>query len=511
MCSKEEELNLLLSKLDLAFEKHSKKNEFNDSKPFVSTFDVEYDHDKVLSGVKSLMSKGYLTLEENKSNTYMLTKEGEKYSKNNSPEYILVQKVKESNVLTVDEALKSVENADIGLKKCMKNKYLKLEDKVLSLGLNSLDSDLTQSLLLVVGNYGKCEPSMMLELSKLIPDKKKLDEELGDLKKRKLVTSRITVCYNVRKTDEYKSSVRPQITDLTMELLESGKWEEAEIKKYNFFSSGKKALNGDLHPLIHTMQEFRRILISMGFEELDTSRYLESSFWCFDSLYIPQQHPARDIQDTFFLDNPEKIDPKFLDEAHVKNVSVAHGDARVYNSFGWQYNWDLDESLKTILRTHVTPCTARKLKQMADDYQKGKPIVPCKFFAIDKVFRNEATDSTHLCEFHQIEGFVVGFDLGLGDLMGVMETFYGAIGIDPLRFKPAFNPYTEPSMEIFGFHKSLNTWIEVGNSGIFRPEMLLPMGLPENLTVIAWGLSLERPTMLSHNIKNIRDLIGCKY
>lgn len=98
MCSKEEELNLLLSKLDLAFEKHSKKNEFNDSKPFVSTFDVEYDHDKVLSGVKSLMSKGYLTLQENKSNTYMLTKEGEKYSKNNSPEYILVQKVKESNV-----------------------------------------------------------------------------------------------------------------------------------------------------------------------------------------------------------------------------------------------------------------------------------------------------------------------------------------------------------------------------------------------------------------------------
>jgi|TARA_B100001142_G_scaffold321343_1_gene367839 phenylalanyl-tRNA synthetase alpha chain len=79
-----------------------------------------------------------------------------------------------------------------------------------------------------------------------------------------------------------------------------------------------------------------------------------------------------------------------------------------------------------------------------------------------------------------------------------------------LRFKPAFNPYTEPSMEIFAYHPMLKKWVEVGNSGMFRPEMMLPMGMPPDVNVIAWGLSLERPTMIMYGIDNIRDLFGSK-
>lgn len=75
---------------------------------------------------------------------------------------------------------------------------------------------------------------------------------------------------------------------------------------------------------------------------------------------------------------------------------------------------------------------------------------------------------------------------------GVLHEFFKKLGIEKLRFKPAYNPYTEPSMEIFSYHEGLKKWVEVGNSGIFRPEMLLPMGLPEGVNVIAWGLSLER-------------------
>ena len=121
-----------------------------------------------------------------------------------------------------------------------------------------------------------------------------------------------------------------------------------------------------------------------------------------------------------------------------------------------------------------------------------------------------AQDSTHLCEFHQVEGLVADYDLNLGNLKCIIRTFFAEIGITQLRFKPAFNPYTEPSMEVFGYHPDLKKWTEIGNSGIFRPEMLAPMGLPPNVRVIAWGLSLERPTMIKYRIDNIRDLFGSK-
>jgi tRNA synthetases class II core domain (F) len=135
-------------------------------------------------------------------------------------------------------------------------------------------------------------------------------------------------------------------------------------------------------------------------------------------------------------------------------------------------------------------------------------FTPKKYFSIDRVFRNEAMDATHLCEFHQVEGLVADRNLNLGHLIGTIRTFFEKIGITQLRFKPAYNPYTEPSMEIFGYHPELKKWTEIGNSGMFRPEMLRPMGLPEDVRVIAWGLSLERPTMIKYKIENIRDLFG---
>ena len=139
-----------------------------------------------------------------------------------------------------------------------------------------------------------------------------------------------------------------------------------------------------------------------------------------------------------------------------------------------------------------------------------KEFSPQKYFSIDKVFRNETLDATHLAEFHQIEGVIADRGLTLGDLIGVLYQFFQKLGIEKLRFKPAYNPYTEPSMEIFSYHEGLAKWVEIGNSGVFRPEMLLPMGLPEDVRVIAWGLSLERPTMIKYGIDNIRELVGHK-
>jgi len=145
------------------------------------------------------------------------------------------------------------------------------------------------------------------------------------------------------------------------------------------------------------------------------------------------------------------------------------------------------------------------LYKMAQDGFK-----PAKYFSIDRVYRNETLDATHLAEFHQIEGCIVDKNIGLSHLLGTMQEFYNKIGIKKLKFKPAYNPYTEPSLEIFGYHPTLERWVEIGNSGVFRPEMLRPMGLPEDVSVIAWGLSLERPTMIYYNLDNIRDLFGHK-
>jgi phenylalanyl-tRNA synthetase alpha chain len=241
----------------------------------------------------------------------------------------------------------------------------------------------------------------------------------------------------------------------------------------------------------------------MGFTEMPTNNFVESSFWNFDALFQPQQHPARDAHDTFFVSDPAEAHEFPMD--YLEKVKTVHSVGG-YGSQGYKYDWKLKEAAKNIMRTHTTGVSARMLYQLAQQEQ----FKPAKYFSIDRVFRNEALDATHLAEFHQIEGLVADYGLTLGNMMGIIEQFFKKCGIKKIRFKPAFNPYTEPSMEIFSYHDGLHKWVEVGNSGVFRPEMLLPMGLPPDVSVIAWGLSLERPTMIKYGIQNIRDLFGPK-
>jgi phenylalanyl-tRNA synthetase alpha chain len=247
----------------------------------------------------------------------------------------------------------------------------------------------------------------------------------------------------------------------------------------------------------------------MGFQEMKTNQWVESSFWNFDTLFQPQQHPARDAHDTFFIKEPSRTTEGSLPAEYLKSVRKMH-EKGGNGSTGWGYDWDEDEARKTILRTHTTAVSARTLYEMGQEYKKTGVWVPRKCFSTDRVFRNETLDATHLAEFHQVEGFIADRGLSLGHLIGLFKEFFSRIGISNLKFKPAYNPYTEPSMEIFGYHPGLQKWIEIGNSGIFRPEMVLPMGLPEDVRVIAWGLSVERPTMLLYGINKIQDLFGAK-
>lgn len=289
----------------------------------------------------------------------------------------------------------------------------------------------------------------------------------------------------VKKGINFTLKIEKPEADLTVDLLVNDAWKEKNFKPYNFNALGAALSSGHLHPLLKVRTEFRKIFLEMGFTEMPTNNYVESSFWNFDALFQPQQHPARDAHDTFFISDP-RLTKEFPSD-YLEKVKEIHSKGG-YGSEGYRYDWKIEEAQKNLLRTHTTAVSARMLYNLM---QEGE-FKPVKYFSIDRVFRNETLDATHLAEFHQIEGVIADYNLTLGDLIGTLYEFFKKLGITKLEFKPAFNPYTEPSMEIFCFHEGLGKWIEIGNSGMFRPEMLLPMGLPKNVNVIAWGLSLER-------------------
>jgi phenylalanyl-tRNA synthetase alpha chain len=317
------------------------------------------------------------------------------------------------------------------------------------------------------------------------------------------------ISFQVAKGTKFGLEIIKEETDLTAEMLSSGAWKSKSFKPYNFAALGAHTPSGALHPLMKVRHEFRNIFFEMGFTEMPTSRYVESGFWNFDTLFVPQQHPARDLQDTFYISDPLVAD-RPRDETtgeelteYWENVHQVHQNGK-YGSVGYRYPWKEEESLRLVLRTHTTAISASMLHKLA------KNPGPARYFSIDRVFRNETVDATHLAEFHQVEGVIADYGLTLGGLIGFMETFFSKMGVHQLRFKPAYNPYTEPSMEIFGYHAGLGKWVEIGNSGMFRPEMLESMGLPKDLRVYGWGLSLERPTMIRYKVSNIRELLGHK-
>lgn len=353
-------------------------------------------------------------------------------------------------------------------------------------------------------------------------EKYQKDKRVGLLKKRQALTIKTLNYFSISKGVNFAEKVIVKKADLSAEDLAEETWMNKDLfKGMNVNSEGKEISTGGLHPLMKVRTEFRNILLHMGFEEMKTNQYIESSYWNFDTLFQPQQHPARDAQDTFFMKDPEFSNLSSLNKYYdtVKNMHEKGYKTEEGESIGWRYPFSDKETSKNILRTHTTAVSSRTLYELCQSLQgkteeetkqnfanfKGK-----KYFSIDRVFRNETLDSTHLAEFHQVEGLIVGRNLGLAQLKSFISEFFNKIGITKLMFKPAYNPYTEPSMELFVHHPGLNKIIEIGNSGIFRPEMLVPMGWPEDISVIAWGLSLERPAMILFECSNIRDLCGCK-
>lgn len=445
-------------------------------------------HDSLVGVLQSLVAFEFVDMKPIDNQEVVLTPEGVEYSKKGSPEAQVFHALDSNGSSAKDLEAKLGAISKIGWGQCMKQRWATLDKKagVLKKAVETITDTTQQNL----KNIAKGE----------VLDKK----ATTDLKKRQMIGIRSFKSYSVSKGPKFALERKQFANDLSHDMLKSGNWAEQEFKEINFNAKGPEISCGGLHPLMKVRHQFRSILLELGFEEMPTNNFVESSFWNFDALFQPQQHPARDSHDTFFVESPGKT-TKFPEE-YCKLVQKTH-ESGGFGSIGYRYDWKIEEAQKNILRTHTTAISSQMLYKLAHSEGGFKPA---KYFSIDRVFRNESLDATHLAEFHQVEGLVADYGLTLGDLIGTIQTFFSRIGIDNVRFKPAFNPYTEPSMEIFGYSKELGKWVEVGNSGIFRPEMVRPMGIPEGVNVIAWGLSLERPTMIKYGYKNIRDLFGPK-
>ncbi len=239
------------------------------------------------------------------------------------------------------------------------------------------------------------------------------------------------------------------------------------------------------HPLKDTIDEIREIFVTLGFSEI-LGNMTQSSFWNFDSLFTPQDHPARELQDTFYLD---KINAKKIGTPEqIRKVSESHKK-------NWRYQWDINEAKKMVLRTHTTCVTIRHLAENKPD--------EARFFSLGRVFRNEKVSYKHLVEFNQIEGVVVGKDASLRNLMGIQREFYKRIGITKIKFWPTFFPYTEPSLQTMVYNEKLGKWIELFGMGIFRPEVTKPLGITK--PVLAWGGGIERIAMLKYDLDDVRE------
>lgn len=461
--------------------------------------DLGLDHQELVGECKSLEMNEVISLEKVEKKVIEITKDGEDALKNGSPDIQLLKFLTGNSGKTKKEISAQLGAiGDRGFGSAMKAKLIDYDKKTDIVSIKAGAA---------VPTKDEVQETMKKFVDNTDPSAHSDDVVKNYQKVLKLVNVETIKYFKILKGSKFEEGLVKQETDLTTELLAHEAWEKSKFKKYNYSAQGKEANNGALHPLLRVRAQFREILLELGFQEMPTNNFVESSFWNFDSLFQPQQHPARDAHDTFFLSNPKYSKVKDVHPEYFNRVKEVH-EIGGYGSIGWQYNWSGEEASKNILRTHTTAVSSKMLYNMAEEYKKTGKFTPKKLFSIDRVFRNESLDSTHLAEFHQIEGLVADYNLGLGHLIGTIEDFFHRFGIKRLRFKPAYNPYTEPSMEIFAYHEGFKKWVEVGNSGIFRPEMLLPMGLPEDVSVIAWGLSLERPTMIYYGLKNIRDLFG---
>ncbi|QUC64872.1 phenylalanine--tRNA ligase subunit alpha [Nitrosopumilus sp. K4] len=411
--------------------------------------------DQIRRGVEWLRLKELANVSESTTSVFSLGKNGLEAFEKGLPERRLLNLVKNGPkpLQELQKEMGSIFGPAMGLAR--KNNWIETTDEKIS--LKDSPSDLPgEKTLKQIGN-GKIPKNQIDEtdLSSLL---RRPDFVIEDVQKSKEISL----------ADSAKSIV---ISDLTGAIDVEAKVPEVFVAR--------------THPLKDTIDEIREIFVTLGFSEILGSMS-QSSFWNFDALFTPQDHPARELQDTFYLDGISA--KKIATPEQIKNVSASHKK-------NWRYLWDINEARKMVLRTHTTCVTIKHLAETKPD--------EARVFSVGRVFRNEKVSYKHLVEFNQIEGVVVGKNATLRDLMGIQREFYKRIGITKIKFWPTFFPYTEPSLQTMVYNERLGKWVELFGMGIFRPEVTKPLGITK--PVLAWGGGIERIAMLKYDLDDVRE------
>jgi phenylalanyl-tRNA synthetase alpha chain len=460
----------------------------------------------VMRNALTLQEKKFLTIHAKIQNIIKLTPEGEKYAKDGLPERNLI--LATAQLGGTADLKKAAEKArleeqfvQIALGWAIRKKWA-----VYTSQNNMLR--ITDSLLHETTITEVCDETLLkhLQTKKQEPQEDlspELQQATEQLKKRKLLTVEAKTTRTLQITAEGKKAAAenktaPQdVTQITPELIITGKWKTVKLQKYNIDAPVAKTYGGKKHPYLQFLDEVRAKLVQLGFKEM-TGTAVESSFFNFDALYVPQDHPARETSDIYYIKDPMCGNITQHAQA-LEHVKEAHENGWKTGSTGWGDKYSLAAAQRLILRGHGTCLSARTL-------EAGNFEVPSKHFSIARVYRPEITDKTHLSEFNQVEGIVIDKNLNLKDLLGVLGKFALEIaGADKIRFKPDYFPFTEPSVELSAYKEGYG-WVEFGGSGIFRPEVTLPLGVKE--PVIAWGLGVDRLFMMRAGIEDIRMIFS---
>lgn len=453
------------------------------------------DETSVLRSLAYLENKNIVKLKTSAEKTVDLGDNGILYLKNGLPERRLLSFLSEKKILELKDSklIRLSENEFKAALGALKKKALiELKDGKVILTANmseisgkSLEEQFLESLPLPLAGL---KPEQLHALESL-----KERKDIVRIEEKKQTSVEITNLGS-KLTESDLSGIDKLLESLSPEMLASGLWKGKKFRRYDITSSVPKLSGGKKHFVNQGIEYAKRIWQDLGFEEM-RGNLTQTGFWNFDALFTAQDHPVREIQDTFYIKNTRGRLP---DSSIVKAVKKAHEDG-VEGSKGWGGNWHEDESQRVLLRTHTTCLSARTLARIRDlKDKKGK------FFSVGKCFRNETLDWSHGFEFNQTDGIVIDKNANFRHLLGYLKEFFGKMGFNDVKFVPSYFPYTEPSVEVYGYLKEKKKWIEIGGAGIFRPEVVIPL-LGEYIPVLAWGPGFDRTLMDYYKIQDLRE------
>jgi phenylalanyl-tRNA synthetase alpha chain len=451
-------------------------------------------HAAVMRAALSLKTKRLAKIHEETQTAIALGKEGKYHATEGLPERRLVQAITQlGGEATVEKAAEKASLEEkfltIALGWLRRKGWATVKKRVLTISEKPKIGD-DEKLLSLLDEKG---PQIVEDIGE------ELQKAVSTLKSRGLVEIERRTLRELELTKagwelvEQGIEIVEEVSQLTPELVMTGRWRKVKLRRFNVTASGPTVYPGKIHPLQQIIQRVKEAFLEMGFTEI-RGPIVETAFWNFDALFQPQDHPAREMMDTFYLAQPKEGGLPKKDV--VDAVAKTHENGWITGSRGWEYSWSSDEARRLILRTHTTSVTIRYLA----DHKEP----PVKVFSVDRAYRNEKVDYKHIPEFYQIEGIVMDKDVTLRDLMGTLKEFYSKLGITKVEFWPGYFPYTEPSVQATAYVPKLKSWIELCGMGIFRPEVLEPLDI--KYPVLAWGGGLERLALLKFGIDDIRFL-----